>query len=599
MSRIEILPDSLVSQIAAGEVVERPASVVKELLENALDAGAENLEIDLEVGGKRRILVRDDGEGMERDDALRAFDRHATSKITSFEDLESVSTLGFRGEALASIAAVARVDMTTAAAPGEGFRVRIEGSAIRQAEPVAAPRGTSIDIRSLFYNVPARRRFLKTPRTELQRSMEVVHAYAMARPETGLLLRHEGRLLLEAPPGPEGQEGLGRRLESLYGSEFLSRLAAVPPQPLGDLAVWGFVGGTATARSRRRFTFVNRRLIRDRAVMATFYRAVRDEWRSEEFPALFLFLDLPGSQLDINVHPQKSEVRFRDRAVFDQLYQALRNALAAARAEEPVRPAVLDSRPSAPLAWQGSTAGPGSSSADRWTFAGEVAEPPRQSPAGDRLPQASLEPAPPRPVPLSGRSGEVRPFRLLGQYKGTVVLLEGPDGLYLIDQHVAHERILYERIRRNLETDEPQSQALIEPHLLEMSRSELLKLEPLLDELEGYGLAATPLSETSLAVSAVPVDMSVAQAVGALESLAQGPAEGPSAADLRRRLIEDAAASLSCRAAVKMHDPLGGEEMEQLVSELFACEHPFTCPHGRPVVLKFSDAFLETSYKRR
>ena len=610
MSRIEILPDHLVSQIAAGEVVERPASVVKELLENALDAAAKHVEIDLESGGKRRIRIRDDGVGMDRDDALRAFDRHATSKIASFEDLEAVETLGFRGEALASIAAVARVELVTATEPGEGFRVRIEGGDVRVAEPIAAARGTTLDIRSLFYNVPARRRFLKTPRAELQRSTEVLQAYALTRPDVSITARHEGRVLLDAPAAGSGIEGLERRLQGLYGDEFVSRLVALEPATRRDLTIWGFVGDARTARSRRRFTFVNRRLVRDRGIMATFYRAVRDEWRSDEFPALFIFLDLPGERVDVNVHPQKSEVRFRDRSVLDELYRRLRDTLGHARGEEPLRPVASTSLPGTPLAWTGRPAAGGASReagpGPEWRFPAEVAEPtpgagggPEAPPVEGRLPQASFEPMSPRPVPLSGRSGQELPFRLLGQYKGTVLLLEGTDGLYLIDQHVAHERVLFERIRRNIEADNPQTQTLLAPHLVELSRAELLRLEPLLDALEACGIQAAPVSDRTLGLTGVPVDMGLETTEGAIRSLAQSREGGESPADLRRRLLEDAAASMSCRAAVKMHDVLTREEMEHLVSELFEAEYPYACPHGRPVIMKLSDVDLEKGFKRR
>ncbi|MDX1644996.1 MAG: DNA mismatch repair endonuclease MutL, partial [Thermoanaerobaculia bacterium] len=326
MSRIHILPDHLVSQIAAGEVVERPASVLKELIENSLDADAGRLEIDLEHGGKRRIRLVDDGHGMDRDDALLAFDRHATSKISSFEDLEAVSSFGFRGEALASIAAVAKVDLTTATESGEGFRVRIEGGRVRKAEPVGAPRGTSVEVASLFYNVPARRRFLKTPRTELARSTEVVQAYALARPAVGLTARHGGRTLLEVGPGSDDEEGLSRRLLDLFGEELVDASTPFAAEPAPGLRLWGRVGDPSTARSRRRFSFVNRRLVRDRAVLANFYRAVRDEWHSDDFPALFLFIDLPGSEVDVNVHPQKAEVRFRDQRILRRIYDTLREA---------------------------------------------------------------------------------------------------------------------------------------------------------------------------------------------------------------------------------------------------------------------------------
>ena len=603
MSRIHILPDHLVSQIAAGEVVERPASVLKELIENSLDADAGRLEIDLEHGGKRRIRLVDDGHGMDRDDALLAFDRHATSKISSFEDLEVVSSFGFRGEALASIAAVAKVDLTTATESGEGFRVRIEGGRVRKAEPVGAPRGTSVEVASLFYNVPARRRFLKTPRTELARSTEVVQAYALARPAVGLTARHGGRTLLEVGPGSDDEEGLSRRLLDLFGEELVDASTPFAAEPAPGLRLWGRVGDPSTARSRRRFSFVNRRLVRDRAVLANFYRAVRDEWHSDDFPALFLFIDLPGSEVDVNVHPQKAEVRFRDQRILRRTYDTLREALGTARGEAPVRPSLVREPPGAPLAWQGSAWEPrpdGEGETRRhgegWRFEGEQGT---DRVGAARLPQAAFEPLEPRAVPLSGRSGAERPFSLLGQYKGTVLLLEGPDGLYLIDQHVAHERILYERVRRNLAADEPQSQRLLEPRLIELSRSETLRLEPFVDELERFGFELAILSGSTLALAAVPAGLGQDEAEEVLRQLASGDESSDDPGDLERRLVEEAAASISCRAAVKMHEPLGAEEMKQLVTDLFACESPFSCPHGRPILLKITDRELETAYQRR
>jgi DNA mismatch repair protein MutL len=601
MSRIQILSDHLVSQIAAGEVVERPASVVKELLENALDAGAAHLEIELEHGGKRLIRVTDDGEGMDRDDALLAFDRHATSKISTFEELEAVETLGFRGEALASIAAISRTEMLTAPEAGEGFRVRIEGGRVRRAEPSPAPRGTSIEVASLFYNVPARRKFLKAPRTELRRATEVVQGYALARPDVGFTLRHGGRLALEAPGGSGGPDGLERRLESMFGTAFVRELARIDESSqLGPGEIWGFVGGPGTSRGQRRFVFVNRRLIRDRAVMATFYRAVRDEWRGEEFPALFLFIDLPGSEVDVNVHPQKAEVRFRDRQVLDRLYAVLRIALGAARGEEPALAVPTSTLPRQPLAWEGSlggfatAAGPGTT----WPFDSEVREPhPSDSP---RMAEVSYLPTDSRPVPLSGRSGEQRSFRLLGQYKGTLILLEGADGLYLIDQHVAHERVLYERIRRNLESEQPSSQALIEPLVLELSASELQAAEQILEGLSETGFEGVLLSGRSVAMTAIPASIGVEQAGKLLESLFRSAGDdAPGPQDLRRSLIEEAAASMACRAAVKMHEPMTPAEMEALLSELFEADQPYACPHGRPVILKLSDFDLEKRFKRR
>ena len=592
MPRIHILSDSLISQIAAGEVVERPASVVKELVENALDAGARSVQVDLEVGGKRRIAVADDGSGMGRDDALLAFDRHATSKIATFGDLEHVGTLGFRGEALASIAAVARVELTTAEVAGEGTRVRIEGGLVRIAEPAARPRGTTVEVASLFFNVPARRKFLKTPETELRRALEVVQGYALARPDAAFSARHEGRLALEVEASGEGPAALRERIRQVFGAKLADELVELP----AGNGIGGFIGRPATARGRRQFVYVNRRLVRDRAVMAAFYRAVRDEWRSEDFPALFLFLDLPPEDVDVNVHPQKSEVRFRDPGLVDRLYAALREGLARARGEEPAPLRAPGAEPAGPLGWQGL-------GGRSWSASAEVHE---ASPAAagaaylpGRLAEAVYAPVERAPVPLSGRGKGPERFRLLGQYKGTLILLEGPDGLYLIDQHVAHERILYERLRRALRAERPASQALLHPALLELGAAERLRLAQAASRLEELGFAVTEMSGGTLALAAAPSVLSPREAEDLIVTLAGESGEIDDVEALRRRLLESLAASTACKAAVKMHHPMPPAALEALVGELFAAEHPFSCPHGRPVVLQMTDADLERRFGRR
>jgi len=670
-SRIHLLADPLVSQIAAGEVVERPASVVKELIENALDAGAREVEVLLEAGGKGRVAVADDGCGMGADDALLAFDRHATSKIASFADLERIGTLGFRGEALAAIASVARVELVTAERPGDGHRVLIEGGRVRVAEPLARPRGTTLDVRSLFFNVPARRKFLKSPETELRRCLEVAQGYALARPDVRWRVLHEGRALLDLLPAA-GPEGPRQRIAQLFGDDLASRLvdigtvgeiAAIGESgPIGESGaaeagmagqerigglvpaererIGGLVGSPETARGRRQFVFVNRRLLRDRAVLATFYRAVREEWRSDDVPALFLFLDLPPEELDVNVHPQKAEVRFRDPRLLDRVAAALRPALARARGEVAAplrRPAAA--APTVPFAWQGLggnlTPGawpgepgvPGSSGWRGWrggpsdagprAMPDEVAEvgggsPPVASDAGAvaaaaaglpppaRLATASYLPPERAAVPLSGRRGEARPFRLLGQYKGTLILLEGPDGLYLVDQHVAHERILYERLRRSLAAATPPSQVLLSPLLLDLSPAERLRLLELAAALEPCGFGFTVLSGQTLALTAVPAVLSAGEAEALLAALADGSPTGePSDGGLGPRVLDALAASLACKAAVKMHHPLSPPEMESLLTELFAADQPYACPHGRPIVLQMTDSDLERRFGRR
>ena len=611
MTRIRILDDRLISQIAAGEVVERPSSVVKELVENALDAGATRIELDLEGGGRQRIRIADDGTGMDRDDALLAFDRHATSKIASFADLEQVATLGFRGEALATIAAVAKVELTTATAPGEGTRVLLEGGRILAVEPVARTRGTTIDVASLFFNVPARRKFLKSRETELRRCVEVVEGYVLARPDVSFRLKSEGRALLDVSAQPSGEdaqsEGLRRRIGEVFGEAFEKLLVKVDadgsPLASSERFAYGFVGSPATSRgARRSFVFVNRRLVRDRAVLATFYRAVRDEWRSDEFPALFLFIELLPFDVDVNVHPQKAEVRFRDPRLMDRLGETLRLALARARGEEAAPLRTAAGLPEAPFAWEGFG---GRSFSGQTDFAGEVREMPSSPLAGSagtvgqavHLAELSLAPLDRAPVPLSGRGGETRRFRLLGQYKGALILLEGPDGLYLIDQHVAHERVLYERFRRSLGSERADSQRLVAPLVLELSRGERMRLAELAPALEPAGFEISELSGGTLAVAATPAVLSPAEGEALLLRLAADGEASPE--NLGQRILDDFAASLACKAAVKMHHALSAEKLEALVSELFAAENPYACPHGRPVVLQLTDADLERRFGRR
>jgi len=604
VTTIQILDDRLISQIAAGEVVERPASVVKELVENAIDAGARSIRVDLEAGGKRSIRVMDDGVGMDRNDALLAFDRHATSKIESFDDLQGVATLGFRGEALAAISAVARVELTTAKEPGDGHRIRIDGGHIRSVEPAAHPKGTLVEVRSLFFNVPARRKFLKTVPTELRRATEVVQGYALARPEIGFTLSHEGRTLLEASPAGDDLDAARRRVAELFGAPAGQELVEFSRHGAGGERIWGLVGNRKRGRGRRIFTFVNRRLLRDRTVMAAFYRTVRETWRSDEFPALFLFLDIPPEEVDVNVHPQKAEVRFRDGRFFGRLASCLQEALERARGEEPAPLAVPDGLPGTPFVWQG--LGERSHS---WTGrkadggdSGEVRELDGEwSGEGDsRLADVSFAPLARSPVPLTGRSGVARPFRLLGQYKGTLILLEGPDGLYLVDQHVAHERVLYERFRRQLADTVVRSQRLLDPILLELAPAEAMKLAEMGPDLEQLGFSLSEMSGNVVAVSATPAVLTPGLAEQMLVSLASETGENDSTAEeLKRRLLEALAASQSCRAAVKMHHQLSAEEMESLMSELFTAEQPYACPHGRPIVLKMADIELERRFGRR
>ncbi len=609
MSRIKPLADRLITQIAAGEVVERPASVVKELLENSLDANSSQIKIELGGGGREYLSVRDDGQGMDAQDAVLAFQRHATSKLEQLADLEAIATLGFRGEALAAIAAVSQVDLRTTDQAGGGFHVRVEGGEQTVAEPIPYPIGTGIEVSSLFYNVPARRKFLKQAATEQRRCVEVVSAYALVHRDIGFSLDSQAGALIEAPKlvDPDAYSGLRTRVDQLFGRRLAEHLVPFGDSPESEESIWGMVGDKQTVRGRKAFVFVNGRLLRDRALMALFYRAARDEWGGGEFPSLFLFLQLSPDQVDVNVHPQKHEVRFRDASLNSRVYRRLRHGLALARGHEqaPVD-TVFDLPLSSPGAWQG--LGRASQPTETWNLtagdqpgdvaeAGAGAEGFSASVIRDRISEPSPAPEPSeRVIPLSGRDGRERPFRILGQYKASLILAEGPDALYLIDQHVAHERVLFERILKASTGSPIEQQTLLTPLMVEVSSDESERLADAQEFASKAGFDIEVLSGGTVAISALPAMLSHTQVETFLREVA--------AADLPvdqlvARFEEVLAAGLSCRRAVKMHDVLNPQETEDLISELFAADNPYACPHGRPVMLRMSDLDLEKQFHRR
>ncbi len=620
---LQRLPDQLISQIAAGEVVERPSSVVKELVENALDAGAVRIEVDLENGGRDLISVVDDGRGIAAGDVALALERHATSKIASFDDLLEVATLGFRGEALASIAAVSRCELLTARTAGDGHRLLVEGGRPVVDEPVSRPRGTTVRVEALFHNVPARKQFLKRPATELRHAVVVVQGYALARPDVTFVLRNAAEIgaapreLLRAQA--TGVDAAGRldRISQLFGESLMGRLTPLP-EARKSQGITGFVGDRETAKGRRQFVFVNGRLVRDRTVLGIYYKAVRDLMKGEPPPALFLFLDIPPESVDVNVHPQKAEVRFRDAALPGRIGSALRRGLEAAKGEEPA-PLREPSGPAAPPAWTGAgevreppfsglqrspgaAAGDPAPAAPAWAreIAAQYVDGEAASPSA-KLAEVAYRPAPARSVPLTGRGRDS--LRLIGQYKGTMILLEGPEALLVVDQHVAHERILYERFRGSLAEQDAVSQTLLVPRMLELSAAENAALAECSAGLARAGYAVRSFSGSSAAITAIPAVLPDAEAESLVLRIATRVAAGdelPGEDDaLAEYLLTQLAASQACRAAVKMHQALSAEKMESLIAELFACEHPYTCPHGRPVVLELTDRDLERRFKRR
>lgn len=626
---LQRLPDTLIGKIAAGEVIERPSSVVKELVENALDAEATRIEVDLVNGGRDLIVVADDGSGIAADDALLAVERHATSKIGSFEDLLEVATLGFRGEALSSIAAVSKCELLTAPTAGDGHRLLMEGGRVTIDEPASRPRGTTVTVESLFFNVPARKQFLKRVPTELRHAAAVVQGYALARPDVTFVLGHRPtgqaprRELLRTQAADTSPAGRLERIAQLFGSDLVQHLTPLP-EGRRRQGIEGFVGDRETSKGRRQFVLVNGRLLRDRAVLAIYYKAVRDLLKGAAAPALFLFLDVPPESVDVNVHPQKAEVRFRDAAVLGRIGSALRKGLEAAKGEEPAPLRELDG-PAAPPAWIGAGQVRETGAAASWLRAGASGEGRRRE-EGDPAPEAPVwaaelasryggaqpgpkgklaevayRPQPSSPVPLSGKGR--KSLRLIGQYKGAMILLEGPESLLVVDQHVAHERILYERFRLSLGEQQSVSQTLLVPRLLELSAAENAALAECSAGLARCGYSVSSFSGGSAAITAIPAALPDAEAESLVLRIATRVAGGdelPSEEDaLAEYLLAQLAASRACRAAVKMHQALSAEKMESLIGELFACKHPYTCPHGRPVVLELTDRDLERRFKRR
>ena len=627
-SPLRRLPDTLISQIAAGEVVERPSSVVKELVENALDAGARRIEIDLTDGGKDLIAVSDDGAGIAADDAALAVERHATSKIGTFADLLEVATLGFRGEALSSIAAVSKFELLTAQTAGDGHRLLVEGGKVLIDEPASRPRGATVTVESLFFNVPARKQFLKRPATELRHATTVVQGYALARPDVTFVLRHAPeataarRELLHVQETSIDAAGRLNRIGQLFGESLTNHLTPLP-EARKEQGITGFVGDRETAKGRRVFLFVNGRLLRDRAILGIYYKAVRDLMKGEQPPALFLFLDVPPESVDVNVHPQKAEVRFRDAALLGRVGSALRRGLEAAKGEDPA-PLREVRTPVAPPAWTGAGEVRETRTPVSWGVAGVRGEPGRNAddpapsapswaedlaaryggaaarPSG-KLAEVAYRPETGARVPLSGKGRES--LRLIGQYKGTMILLEGPESLLVVDQHVAHERILYERFRLSLTEQDAASQTLLVPRMLELSAAENAALAECSAGLARCGYAVSSLSGGTASITAIPAVLPDTEAESLVLRIATRVAGGdelPSEEDaLAEYLLTQLAASRACRAAVKMHQALSAEKMESLIGELFACEHPYTCPHGRPVVLELTDRDLERRFKRR
>jgi len=570
VSAIRILPQLLVSQIAAGEVVERPASVLKELLENALDAGASEVQVALEEGGMRRIQVEDDGAGIARDDLPLALARHATSKIHTLEDLEAVATLGFRGEALASIASVARlsVDSRTAGSP-HAFRLRAEGPWIGDVEPTARTQGTTVAVAELYFNTPARRKFLRSEATEFGHCDEALRRVALAHPAVAFTLRHNGRVSAHLRRQP-----LGDRAAALLGREFLEAGVALDAQA-GNLRLHGLAGGPQAARARAdaQYAFVNGRFVRDRVVAHAAREAYRGLLHGERQPAYLLFLEIDPRAVDVNVHPAKTEVRFRDaRGVHQFVFHAMQRALSPTAAQAPVAYAAIPE--GAPIQPALGLAQPAAAY------------------------QAFMAPASARATASLPESAAAPPLGFaLAQLHGVYILAQNDAGLVLVDMHAAHERVVYEQLKANLDAGRIERQQLLVPAVFRAEALEVAAAEENAGTLEQLGFEMSVAGPNELAVRAAPAPL----AGGDLAALAHrvlGELREYGAAQALAARRDELLAGMACHAAVRAHRALSHAEMNALLREMEDTERAGSCNHGRPTWYQLSLADLDKLFLR-
>ena len=633
MNKIRVLPDSLANKIAAGEVVERPASIVKELIENSIDAGARQIEIAVESGGRRLIRISDNGEGMSRDDAIMAFERHATSKIKVVEDLEAIVTLGFRGEALASIASVAKVRLRTQTT-GDlvGTEIEISGGRVLNVRDVAFAQGAEFEIRDLFFNVPSRRKFLKTDATESFHIANLVTHYALSNPQLSFTLINNQRESIRVSPAADLRE----RAYQLFGEEFIGDLIEVFMES-GEMRVRGFVSSPSTPRSNRdsQFFFINGRYVRDKVIGKALSEAYRAMMPSGAYPSAMLFVEMPPHEVDVNVHPAKTEVRFvRGTIVHDLVRDAVRQAIGRARAaatpfsERKSESAVTDipieriQEKREPVSRQEMEG------ALRLQIPVPVSPPPQQQkidlgfqrPAEIPEPIAGILEPVAEPIVKHGHrlgclgtrgiesaTSQLKPaqnltltadeINPLGQLHNSFIIAADRAGLLLIDQHVAHERILFEQHWQALRNQRIEVQRLLIPETMDLTPAQAAAFDQLLPELEENGFEIGRLSGRTIAINAIPAILSAGAAQALLSELLDAievDRRGLSMDELRAEI----AAGLACRAAIKINMPLAGEKMHWLIDELLKMQNPATCPHGRPIILRITAREIEKGFQR-
>ncbi len=585
MGCIRQLPDDLANQIAAGEVVERPASVVKELIENAIDAVATRIAVTVEYGGKRLIRVEDDGIGMSPEDARLCLERHATSKIATAEDLAAIATLGFRGEALPSIASVSRFTLRTRTREAvAGTEIRVTGGQVEPPRAAGAPEGTTVTVEDLFFNLPARRKFLKSDAAEAAHVSRVVTQLALCHSQVGFTLTSAGRQLLRCPPA----RSLADRLFQVYGDR--PDLVPVSRQAHGA-ALTGVVAALADQGPTRgpQHVFVNRRIVRDKTIAHAILDAYQSASIKERSPEVHLFLDVPLDRVDVNVHPTKAEVRFADQSLVHELVRrAVIEALGAATV------------PALPPAALTSAGAMGEAAAAAWP-AGTAAWPTVGQGSGGWLVRDGADGIASVPiVPPDGAAdgiGLTRPLEPLGQFRDTFILAVDDDGIVIVDQHVAHERVLYERIRERLLDATIESQRLLVPMVMDLPGPGHATLLARAGDLARFGFDLEDFGGASLRITAVPVLLGVADVDRALRALAED-LEGLDRGLAAEQAVNQIAATMSCHAAVKAHDPLTIEKMRHILEELRATAYSTVCPHGRPVMFRISRRELERRFER-
>jgi DNA mismatch repair protein MutL len=629
VGRIRVLSDHVANKIAAGEVVERPASVAKELLENSLDAGATSIRVEIENGGRRLIRIADDGCGMLRDDALLAFERHATSKLHDVKDLLSIGTLGFRGEALPSIASVSRLLLETRSLDEQtGTRVEIAGGKILHCDEIARGAGTTIAVRDLFFNVPARKKFLRSEQTELAHIASLVTHYSLAHPDKTFELWNGGANLLHATP----VETLRERVFQVFGSQLLEDLIELEPnsrtlqmpepdEPARTYTVCGFVSRPQVQKNNRNsiFVFVNGRLIRDRLVLHALSSAYHNLMPQACYPFALLFLDCDCEEVDVNVHPSKTEVRFRHQSwVHDFVRDAVREQLMLSRPAPSFTPGV-NQQPGGALPYsdfsqvlQNATAGaslpatvpeytllPPQPPPGRFDFGDAgipLTEPVKEEPLHLRVPDTHGG-FPADALPVSHdmtRIGELRP---LGQLHSSFIIAAGTDGLWIIDQHVAHERILFEQVLKQQAAGRVEVQHLLMPVILQLTPEQQIEYARIADELHNSGFETEPFGNRTIAVKAAPAAVGqgdLERVILEILEIAENELRSVSVSDLRRGI----AASIACRAAIKINTPLDQRKMEWMLRTLAATDYPMACPHGRPVALQYSTRDILKSFHR-